>query len=93
MDTHASLPDRSITVRLGANGRIVIPAAIRAQMGWKTDEPLRLRLDDEGVRIESVMDGVRRAQALFRKLDKGTGSMVDELIAERRAESLREMKG
>ena len=86
--------DRSLshTVRLGSGGRVVIPAEMRAAMGWSPDEPLRLRRVDGEVRIESVADGIRRAQALVREAfgPSDGRSMVDEFIAERRAEARRE---
>ena len=77
-------------VRLGSGGRVVIPAEVRSRMGWKPDEALRIRIVDGEVRLESISDGVRRAQSLFRKFYKGEGSLVDELIADRRAEAARE---
>ena len=77
-------------VRLGTGGRIVIPAELRRRMGWKADEALRIRMVDGEVKIESVMAGIRRAQEMFARYDKGSGSIVDELIADRRAENAKD---
>ena len=83
-------PADVLTVRLGTGGRIVIPARVRARLGWGPDEHLRLKVHDDGLVVESVVAGWRRARDLFQKYDRGRGSMVDELIAERRAEARRE---
>lgn len=81
----------SKTARLGSGGRIVVPAELRQRMGWKQDDALRFRIVDGRVEIESVMDGIRRAQRIFAELDQGGGSLVDELIADRRAENAKDV--
>ena len=78
--------DFAKTVRLGSGGRLVVPAEVRERMGWKADEAHRIRIVDGQVQLESVADGVRRAQRIVAEHWKGRGSMVDELIADRRAE-------
>jgi AbrB family looped-hinge helix DNA binding protein len=83
--------DFSKTARLGSGGRIVVPAELRQRMGWKQDDALRFRVVDGRVEIESVMDGIRRAQRIFAERDKGGGSLVDELIADRRAENAKDV--
>jgi bifunctional DNA-binding transcriptional regulator/antitoxin component of YhaV-PrlF toxin-antitoxin module len=81
---------QTMRLTIGADGRVVIPAEMRRVMG----------IDNSGVVIAQVVEGelrmlaprlaVARAQALVRAFDKGRGSPVDELIAERRAEAERE---
>jgi AbrB family looped-hinge helix DNA binding protein len=44
-------------VQLGEDGVVVIPAAYRAAMGLKGGEMLHLRLDEEGLHIQSQLTG------------------------------------
>lgn len=75
---------------LGSAARVVIPAELRKRMGWNVDEALRIRLEEGEVRIRPGMDGLRRAQAMVAALDKGSGSIVAEVIADRRAETAKD---
>jgi AbrB family looped-hinge helix DNA binding protein len=52
-----------VRVRLGENGGIVIPAEFRRRLGLKPGDPLVLRLDQDGVVIESRRAAVRAASA------------------------------
>jgi AbrB family looped-hinge helix DNA binding protein len=71
-------------------GRILIPAKVRKAMGIKPGDRLVLRLEDEELRISSLDRAIRRAQEIVRKYNPTGRSLVDELIAERRAEAGRE---
>ena len=84
---------RSVRSKINQNGRIVIPAAIRQEMGLKTGESVVMALEDGVLRIESYRSRIRRIQEEFRKLIPAAGMLMsDELIAERRAEARREME-
>lgn len=74
------------TVVLGQQGRVVIPAEVRAALGLQPGEALHLRVEDERM----VLERPRRAAAQLRGLARAvTGrSLVDELMAERRAEAV-----
>ena len=73
-------------LKIAANGRIVIPAAARAAMQLDEDGTVTATLHEDGeLRIISYRAAIRRVQAFIKAHDKGTGSVVDELIAERRA--------
>ena len=75
---------------IAANGRVVIPANMRAQLGLQGGGKLVARLVDGAVVLEPVDAAIRRAQAMVAKyVPDGTG-LVDELIAERRAAADRE---
>jgi AbrB family looped-hinge helix DNA binding protein len=76
--------------RIGAGGRVVIPAEIRRELGLEEGEPVVLRVEDGELRIWSISEGIRRAQAIASKYIIPGQSVVDELIAERRAEVARE---
>jgi len=75
---------------LSANGGIVIPAAIRAEMGVAPGETLLMDLEDGVMRIESYPARIRRIQREFAKYAKPGILLSDELIAERREEARRE---
>ncbi len=76
--------------RIGSGGRLVIPSEIREQLGLKEGTPVVMRVEDGELRIMSVREGIRRAQEIARKYIIPGKSIVDELIAERRAEAERE---
>ena len=81
------------SARINANGRIVIPAPMRQQMGLAEGEAVSLELQDGVLRIESYRDRIRRIQQEFKKLiPEGGMLMSDQLIADRREEARREME-
>jgi antitoxin PrlF len=49
---------------IAANGRIVIPANMRAELGWQGGGKLLARLVDGTVVLEPIDAAIRRAQAL-----------------------------
>lgn len=71
-----------------SNGRTVIPAALREQLGMRDGDQLLWELRDGELVVTTRAAKLRRAQALFRKyVPADAPSVADELIAERRAES------
>lgn len=72
-------------IQLAANGRLVIPAAMRAELGLSQGGQLVARLVDGAVVLEPMEMAVRRAQALVRQYAEVTTSVADELIQDRRA--------
>ena len=85
-----TLADGTVTVTVGPDGRLVIPASFREALGWKPGERLDLRKGEDHLVIEARRDGRRRAQDIFAGFDTGEGSVVDELIDDRRREAERE---
>jgi AbrB family looped-hinge helix DNA binding protein len=79
-----------IRLRINENGRVVIPAAFRKELGIKAGDEVILRLDDGEVRISTLKNRLERARRQVRKYVKPGESLVDELIAERREEAKRE---
>jgi AbrB family looped-hinge helix DNA binding protein len=67
-------------------GRVIVPAAIRERHGWGAGTALVFQEDEQGVRVMSADE----ALAAFRLSVAGKGGVVDELLAERRAEAARE---
>jgi AbrB family looped-hinge helix DNA binding protein len=75
---------------LSANGRIVIPAAIREEMGFAPGDTLLMDVEDGVLRIESYRARIRRIQREIAQFAKPGILASDELIAERREEARRE---
>jgi AbrB family looped-hinge helix DNA binding protein len=80
----------SARVVLKANGRIVIPAAIREQMGFSPGDTLLLEVEDGVLKVESFDARLVRIQDELIQLAGPERMLSDELIAERRAEAWRE---
>jgi AbrB family looped-hinge helix DNA binding protein len=77
--------------RVSEGGRVVIPAELREKYRIQVGDTVVWRDDADGLRLTSRLADIRRAQALVAKRRKsGQGSLVDELIRERREETARE---
>jgi AbrB family looped-hinge helix DNA binding protein len=77
-------------VTLSANGRIVIPTAIRRELGFAPGETLLMEVEDGVLRVESFDARLARIQDELVQLVGPDRRLSDELIAERRAEARRE---
>ena len=66
MSSTTSKP-RFFNARINENGRIVIPAAIREQMGLKAGEAVVMEIEDGILRMESHRAHIRRIQQEFRQ--------------------------
>ena len=75
-----------------AGGKIVIPADLRRELGIKEGDSLVVERDTEGgLTIKTYAQVVREVQRDFAAMSKPySGSVVDDLLAERRAEAARE---
>ena len=81
----------SRTVRMSSGGRLVIPVDIRRELNISDGTAVTLTLMDGEMRVRTVQEGIKRAQEIFAKYNKRPDvSIVDELIADRRAEALRD---
>ena len=69
--------------RLGAGGRLVIPAKMRKALDVKAGDELVISLDGNALRIASVSEAVRRAQDLVGRYLGAERSLAEELINER----------
>lgn len=88
-------PDAPTTTRikLGPDGRVVIPAPFREALGLKEGQVLIASMEDGEVHLLTIPAAVRRAQAIVRKYVPEGVSLVDELIADRRREAEEEARG
>ncbi|HFQ14180.1 MAG TPA: AbrB/MazE/SpoVT family DNA-binding domain-containing protein [Gammaproteobacteria bacterium] len=73
-------------VQIGAQGRVVIPAALRKALKLKPGDRLLARKVGESLVLERREAVERRLQARFSHIPRDV-SLTDELIAERRAEA------
>jgi len=77
--------------KLSEGNRVVIPTAIRKRLGLRVGDMVMLIMQDNGeVRLLTQKEAVRQAQILVRQYVPEGASLVDELLAERRAEAARE---
>ena len=71
---------------LGQQGRLVIPAEVRAALGLVPGQRLRLRTEGSRLVLERPGDAVSELRGLAAEVPR-TRSLVEELLAERRAEA------
>ncbi len=71
------------TLVMGQQGRLVIPADVRAALGLAPGDRLHLHLTGQRLVLERQQDAVAELQGLGTKVPKER-SLVDELLAERR---------
>jgi len=86
------LPDGTIRyfLKLGAKGRVLLPAEIRAALDLEEGELITAWLKDGELRLHSHLHGLRKIRDEARALAQSTGYASNELIAERRAEALKD---
>ncbi len=76
-------------VTIGPQGRLVIPAAMRRQLGLAPGSVVLVRLEGDALRLERQEAALDRLRAHYAKAAGGP-SVVDELLAERREEAHRD---
>jgi antitoxin PrlF len=76
--------DLRVGTRIGANGRLVIPAAMGEAMKMAEGDMLDLIVVDGELRIATMRERLRRALESVSKYIPAGVSLADELSAERR---------
>jgi antitoxin PrlF len=76
-----------VRAKIDQGGRVVIPAEYRRALGLRPGEEVVLQLEEGEIRMLSLAQAIRRAQALVRQYVPEGRSLSEELIAERRAEA------
>lgn len=71
-------------------GKVVIPAAMRRSLGLATGDTVTIEIVDGDLRIRTADRTLADARAILRRHVRADESLVDELIAERRADAGRE---
>ena len=78
------------SMKMSEGGRVVIPAEISKALGLKDGDTVLWEMIDGEARLTTKLQRMRKAQELVRQYVPEGVSLVDELIAERRAEAERE---
>jgi AbrB family looped-hinge helix DNA binding protein len=78
-------------IRMGPQGRIVVPASLRRELGLDEGSTLALSADHGRLVLEPRDEVLRRARARFAKVPSGV-RLSDELIRDRVEESRRERR-
>jgi AbrB family looped-hinge helix DNA binding protein len=77
-------------VTIGDRGRLVLPASVRSALGLKPGTRMLLSTEDDGsLRLRPYRAVADESRGLFADLAE-KGSLVDDLLAQRRAEAERE---
>lgn len=77
-----------INARIAANGRMVLPKAVRAALGVTGAGVVALSVEGDEVKLTSMASRIKHAQALYRQHAKGDYT-VDDFLRERREEAAR----
>lgn len=81
--------EEMVTVQVGPQGRVVIPAELRRRWKLETGEVLIARLENDALVLERRAQVIERIRQQYAHL-RSQPSLVDELIANRRREAARE---
>ena len=80
---------KGVTVVLGKQGRLVVPADIRAALELNPGDELNLVVSGRSIVVQRPDDAVSELRGFARQAARGR-SLVEELLAERRAEAAAE---
>lgn len=78
---------KTVALRVGAQGRVVIPADLRRELEIEPGETLIAHVESKRLVLESRAQILERMRAELRAVRRPGISAVDELIAERRGEA------
>ncbi|WP_431861164.1 AbrB/MazE/SpoVT family DNA-binding domain-containing protein [Azospirillum sp.] len=84
---------KSVRVRIDEQGHLALPVQHRQALGLKPGDEVTISVEDHALRIARTLTaqaGIAEARRIVRQYDQGSGSPVDDLIAQRRAEARRE---
>jgi AbrB family looped-hinge helix DNA binding protein len=73
--------------RIGENGRLVIPAQLRRELGLKNGDEVILRVEDGDLRVSTVRAAFERVRRLVAKHVPREVDLVEDLIEERKREA------
>jgi AbrB family looped-hinge helix DNA binding protein len=76
--------EQGIRLRLNANGRVVIPASVRRELGVEAGDELILEKRDDVFFLTTQQQRIQRAQRRAKAQLAAGISLADELIVERR---------
>lgn len=73
-------------VTIDERGRVVVPVAYRRALGLRTGSRLLVRLEAEGVHLETPEQALARVRRLVRPYLEGKPSAAEELLSDRAEE-------
>ena len=76
--------------RLVSGGRLQLPSSIRRSLGLADGDQVVMQVVDGELHVRPARDALKRIQAMLRPYAPVDGSVVEELIADRRAEAARD---
>jgi antitoxin PrlF len=74
-------------VRMAANGRVVIPARVRSELGIGGGETFVVEVEDGVIKLVPFSHVIRRVQEEIRRYIPAGRSLAEELSEERRREA------
>jgi bifunctional DNA-binding transcriptional regulator/antitoxin component of YhaV-PrlF toxin-antitoxin module len=80
---------QEMDVRIAANGRMVLPRTVRDALGVEGAGVVVLSVEGDQVKLSSMRQSLKRAQALYRAHATNDKSS-DDFVKERRKEAIRE---
>lgn len=90
MGEQASGKEEVFRATLDGSGRIVIPAELRSVLGVAPGDAVLIFRDESGIHVETPDQAMAAMRRYFQSVIPPNVNLVDELIAERRAEAERE---
>jgi AbrB family looped-hinge helix DNA binding protein len=81
-----------IPIRLGPQGRLVVPVELRRELGLEEGTEMAIRRDGRRLILEPRSEVLRRLRRRFDEVPDGV-SLADELAADRAEEARRESGG
>ena len=76
-----------VRLEIGRDGRVLLPLEIRGALRLGESATLTAEVQDGVLTLMSPRTAAVKLQQLIKATDTGTGSVVDELIADRRVEN------
>ncbi len=77
----------SALTRLIRIGQAVMSTWITKALNVKDEQAFAASLEDDCIRLQTIEAGLKRDREIARRKRRGNSSLVDEFIAERRAEA------
>jgi AbrB family looped-hinge helix DNA binding protein len=78
---------KSARARVDKQGRLLIPADMRRELGMEPGVAVTLMVDDGTLSVITLDEAIKRFQETMRKYTKGRPGILDEFLRDRRSDS------